>query len=226
MNETDSVVVRLDAAAHREVQALLPWHATQALDADDRRRVEAHVADCALCQADLAFERQLLAAQTAADDAPMAAAADAGLARLRSRLDAAPRPGARAALRAALQQLSDGWRGLGGFGRSVVAAQGALITALGLALVLNAGDDGRYRALGAAPTASPGNVLVMFRADATEAELRAALRERGARLVDGPTAGGAWVLAVPPAERRAAVDALRALPIVTLAQPLGPEAAR
>ncbi|HEX7384990.1 MAG TPA: hypothetical protein VF291_11800, partial [Burkholderiaceae bacterium] len=71
-----------------------------------------------------------------------------------------------------------------------------------------------------APT---GDVVVMFRADATEAELRAALHAGGARIVDGPTAAGAWVLDVPPGRRAAALAALRSQPSVTLAQPLGPE---
>jgi hypothetical protein len=65
-----------------------------------------------------------------------------------------------------------------------------------------------------------GNLLLMLSADASAAQLRAAVEAGGARIVDGPTAAGAWVLAVPPERRDAALEKLRAQPQVTLAEPL------
>ena len=202
------VVVHLDAERHRAVQALLPWHAAQTLDADERERVEAHLAECPRCQADLAFERRLQAAHRALDGAP-ARDVERDLARLASRLDE-PAPSRRAGLRAVLGRWRERWSALGAGLRGVLLAQCALIAALGVALGLSLPLGGAYRALGAAPANATGNLLVMFRAEASEAQLRAALQAAGARVVDGPTAAGAWLLAVPAANKTAALESLRA----------------
>jgi hypothetical protein len=221
VNDT-RVVVRLDAERHRAVQALLPWHAAQTLDAADRERVEAHLAECPRCQADLAFERRLQAAHAAFDDAP-ARDVEQDWARLASRLD---EPAPSRGLSAVVTRWRERWRSLGAGLRGVLLAQCALIAALGVALGLSLPFGGGYRALGAAPADAHGNLLVMFRAEASEAQLRAALRAAGARIVDGPTAAGAWVLAVPAARRSAALEALRAQPVVRLAEPLAERSTR
>lgn len=38
---------------HEEVQKVLPWYANHRLDAEESRRVEAHLAACAICRGDL-----------------------------------------------------------------------------------------------------------------------------------------------------------------------------
>jgi len=216
------VVVRLDAERHRAVQALLPWHAAQTLAADERERVEAHLAECPRCQADLAFERRLQAAHaTLGGEAGHDVERD--WARLASHLDE-PAPARRAGPRAAVARWREQWQTLGAGLRGVLLAQCALIAALGVALALPFG--GAYRALGAAPANAAGNLLVMFRAEASEAQLRAALQAAGARVVDGPTAAGAWVLAVPASRKDAALESLRAQPTVKLAEPLAERSPR
>src|SRR5207302_9534524 len=56
---TMASIIRLNLDRHREVQTLLPWYVTDQLDAADLARVEAHLADCAECQAELSLERHL-----------------------------------------------------------------------------------------------------------------------------------------------------------------------
>jgi hypothetical protein len=48
-------MVKLDPSVmtHEEVQKVLPWYANKRLDADTSRRVETHLAACALCRGDL-----------------------------------------------------------------------------------------------------------------------------------------------------------------------------
>jgi hypothetical protein len=48
-------MVKLDSSVmtHEEVQKVLPWYANKRLDADTSRRVETHLAACALCRGDL-----------------------------------------------------------------------------------------------------------------------------------------------------------------------------
>ena len=49
---------------HAEAWALLPWHANGRISADDREWVEAHVAGCAECRAELASQRMKLVMAT------------------------------------------------------------------------------------------------------------------------------------------------------------------
>jgi hypothetical protein len=68
--------------------------------------------------------------------------------------------------------------------------------------------------------------MVIFRPDATEADMRRILTAADARFVDGPTAAGAYVLKAPPRAKAQALALLRRQPQVVLAQPLdaGPDA--
>jgi hypothetical protein len=54
MNRPTTVEGCADAAA-----SLLPWFVNETLSAEDRGRVEAHLADCASCRAELAAERHI-----------------------------------------------------------------------------------------------------------------------------------------------------------------------
>ena len=47
---------------HEEVQKVLPWYANHRLDAEASRRVEAHLADCAICRGDVDGLSTVLAA--------------------------------------------------------------------------------------------------------------------------------------------------------------------
>jgi hypothetical protein len=51
------------------------------------------------------------------------------------------------------------------------------------------------------------------------------LLAQGARVVDGPTVTGAYVLEVPDANQAQTLSALKAYPVVQLAEPLTPRRA-
>lgn len=123
--------------------------------------------------------------------------------------------------------LSGGWR---------VAAQVTLVVGLGLAgiVYLGRGDDAGmravsgpravYTALGdATATKSTANAVVMFAADVDAAEGRAIFSRVGASVVSGPSAGGAWQLAIDPAKRSDVLAGLRQRGDVTMAEPLDGE---
>ena len=59
-----------------------------------------------------------------------------------------------------------------------------------------------------------------FRPEASERELRQALQDSDARLVDGPTVTGAYLLHVPAAQQAEALRHLRAHAAVVLAESL------
>ena len=63
-------------------------------------------------------------------------------------------------------------------------------------------------------------MIVTFRPDTSEQDLRNTLNESHARLVDGPTAADAYVLHVPAAERAAALVKLRQRANIVLAEPI------
>jgi len=203
-------VVHLDPEGHAKVQALLPWFVTGRLDATERAEVEAHLAGCPRCRAELALERQLHATQSVPEPG---GDVDRGWASMRRRIDAgalAARRSVGTAGRPAGPGPSAGWRW-------ALAAQFAMIVLLAAALLLPRLDGERYRGLGAA--VAPANAVVMFSPDATEAQMRAALRESDARLVGGPTVAHAYLLALPVADD-ATLARLREQPGVTLAEAL------
>jgi hypothetical protein len=81
-----------------------------------------------------------------------------------------------------------------------------------------------YRALGSS-MAVDANAIIVFRADATQAETSAALRVAGARVVGGPTAADAYLLRLPEPVAPA-LARLRAARAVASVEALQGEAAR
>jgi anti-sigma factor RsiW len=204
---------------HQRVQALLPSYVGASLGAEERASVDAHLAQCERCQAELAWERSL---QLADDDAEVPGDVEGDLAQLRERIvhGAAPAQPSGAAAR-----LLRSWRQGPAWMRWAMLGQGAVVAALGLALFLVApAPEPRYRALGAraaAPgAAGGGNLIVRFRPDATEQDMRSVLRDSQALLVYGPTATDAYLLAVPPERLKAAVARLRGQRAVLLVESL------
>jgi len=177
-------ILRLGSDEHQAAQQLLPWLVNGTLDAAEAAEVGGHVARCSACQADVAAQMQWRA--VAADDAPRGDV-ERGWATIRTKLDArvATAPRRRSAF---------AWwrRGL----QVAVAVQAAVILVMAFALVSLMTPAEPYRALGGAGVVD-ANAIVVFRADATEAETSAALRAAGARVVGGPTAADAYLLRLP-----------------------------
>jgi hypothetical protein len=142
---------------------------------------------------------------------------DSGWARLRQRIDD-PQPRERLwdKLRGQAAEL---WESLSRPAIATLAvAQLAFVVAAG-AILLSLGQPD-YRTLGSAPAPSSANVIAMFRAETTEAQLRDLLQSNGASLVDGPTAGGAYLLRVQASSRPEVVARLRGDRHVLMAQPI------
>ena len=194
---------------HEEAEELLPWYVTGRLEAADRARVESHLAACARCQRQLKAERRLVEEFQA-----ITPEVDAGWTRLRGRIEAP-------------QQRRWSWLGraaadLRRISRPAVAA-GATIAVLVVgsgAALLALLNEPAYEALGSRDVSASANVIVMFRADTTEAEMRDALRASGASLVGGPTSADAYLLHVQQQARPSALASLRSNHDVTLAEPI------
>ena len=194
-------IIRLHDETHWELQSLLPWYVTGRLDPAEHARVEAHLAACEDCQEELRFERTLAeSVKTAPLDA------DISWRRMQRRLKAEPP-------RRRLGPLSSPWAGW--------AVAACALVAVGV-VALPRTPAATYHVLGAARAVTPGNVVVIFRAETTERDLRVALDDAGARIVDGPTGADAYVLTVPAAQRAGALAKLRARANVVMAEPVDP----
>jgi len=195
--------------AHEQAQMLLPWRVNGTLESGDATVFEAHLAECAECRDDLAANLTLreLYAEMPVTTAPMQPS-KSGTAEVRSA------PPASTHLRFLKRDLSTAW------GRAAQAALVAAAAVTAVLLVTPVNRDGAYRLLGSDTSAPQGNAIVLFSPDTAERDLRAALEQAGARLVGGPTASGAYIVQVPEQDRAAALEGLRALPQVTLAEPV------
>jgi hypothetical protein len=195
---------------HQEAQQLLPWLAAGTLEGDELALVQEHLHACERCRADLAWQRSVRAA---GQPAP---ALDADHAFTRLRLQLGPqeaRTTVAARWRHAFAANDHGWW------RCVALLQLPIIAVLALLLARPSERGADYRTLGASAPAR-ASLVVVFRPETPERELRRIVQAHGARVVDGPTVTAAYLLDVP-AERTAPVLAgLRAEPAVTLAQPL------
>jgi hypothetical protein len=212
--------------SHPEAQDALPWLANGTLAGSELERVQAHVETCADCRADLALLRTVRAAGPAPglDFDP-----DRALARLMPRLDAAPvdddvpvpcavpeTPGLLQRWRNRLAANDRSWL------RAAVAAQFCAIAVLAAMLARPAAQpdaQGSYRVLGAAGANGMARLVVTFRPDTPEAELRRIVRGSGARIVGGPTVTDAWLVGAD-GRLDPVLARLRAEPAVTLAEPL------
>jgi len=196
--------------AHATTQRLLPWYVNGALDDSERELVEAHLDGCVECRAELDAEHQL-----ETDVASLALDVDQGWAKMQARI--AAQPAASSNIVWFRRGVPLGW---------AIAAQAIAATVLIALLVpherTNSAD---YRALGNLGAAPKGNLIVMFADGTRETDMRRVLWGAKVRLVGGPTAAGAYLLDVAPAERPAALQALHNDKAVSLAEPIDPGAA-
>lgn len=212
-------VVPLDPDGHGAVQSLLPWYLTGRLAADEQAQVQAHLAGCPRCRAELALERQLQASLAAVESgrdverdlAAMLGRLPEGVLEHGSRGPVRPSPRPAAWRWPAWRALAWRWAGGG------LALAGVLAVVLPLSSSWTPAGDAPYRGLGSSSVAA--NAVVKFSAQATEAQIGAALRASGARLVGGPTTTQTYLLALPAADAPT-LARLRDMPGVTLAESL------
>jgi len=134
---------------------------------------------------------------------------------LRAWRPGAPRPAAAPGARGGLAVPAGAARGWG----VPALLSVALLLAIGWTLRPAQQVDTVYHALAAAPL-DAATAVVRFRADATEAQIRASLNTSGARLVDGPTVTDAYVVRLPREHYESALAALRQQPAVALVEAL------
>jgi anti-sigma factor RsiW len=200
-----STVVPMEHDEHATVLALLPWYARGQLGGAELQAVESHLLHCHACREELAAERPMQSLLNLAGALPESGDVEMGLARMREQIGAQRREAKRAT--------PSRWMPW------ALGLQGAAIALL-VALWLQSREaQPGYQGLSAAGSAPVvADALVMFKPGTTEQAVRELLQAEHAGIVAGPTEAGAWLLRVDPH----GLAALRAAPIVAMAEPLQP----
>lgn len=203
-------IFALRPSEHDRVQQLLPWYVNGTLPPDEIELVDAHLAACDECRAELAFERKL-----AHGVATLPLDVESGWKAMAHRM-ADERRGnlVRAPFRVLRRRVPVGWA----VGASLAASVAAAAVVMGLQL--DRSPEQTYRALGAPGGGATGQAVVLFRPDTTEQQMRVILSSNDARLIDGPTAAGAYVLRIDGGNAQDAIRALRQSSQVVLAEPI------
>jgi hypothetical protein len=202
-------IIHLRSNPHDEVQELLPWFVNGTLDRAEMERVETHLAECAECRAELAAERQLAAA---VESIPLGS--EAAWERMERRLDAPANLSSHPVGGVWRKRVPLGW---------AIASPAAVAAAFALVLInvpARRPSQPQYRALGATEVARPANLVVQFQSATRVSDMQGALESVDARLVDGPTDTGAYLLHVDQAKREVALKQLRDNQAIALAQPI------
>ena len=205
--------VQFDSESHLAVQLLLPWYVIGRLGSAERVRVEAHLAECPRCCADVAWQRKLRIRQIGASVGREPPRRPAAPVLLLPPIKAEPplRPPLPQRVQARTPAIS--WR------RWMPVLQGLAVLGVALLLLLPRMPENDAQVPGA--TAAGANLIVVFRATSTEPQIRQALRETDAHVVDGPSASGVYLLKVAPEQRGAALQRLREEPAVARADTVG-----
>jgi hypothetical protein len=101
----------------------------------------------------------------------------------------------------------------------LAASVAAVVAVIGLQV--DRSPEQTYHALGTPGAAAvAGQAVVLYKPDTTEQQMRVILSANDARLVDGPTAAGAYVLRIERGSAEEAIRALRQSSQVVLAEPI------
>ena len=197
---------RHDDPQHVQTSELLPWFVNGTLDPEEHARVERHLADCISCKQELA---RLRAWQQQYRGEGEDAGASRGLARVQARIDEIE---SGIAAQRGWRRMAASWNAAAVWLRVVILAQTALVAGLITVVLLKPVPQ-------PAP-AAPAHLLTVFDPARTEHEIRSLLLTTGARIIDGPTADGAYTLEVNAVQGPQALQQLRANGAVKRAEPV------
>jgi anti-sigma factor RsiW len=203
----------------------LPWYVNGTLNAKDRAVMDAHLAETPAAREELRFyERMTATMKRRADSIPE----DIGLAKTLARIQAVPRAASSPPKSSAADNeswfsrlLGGGWmKPALGFAMAVILGQSVL-------LVQQREEAIIYRSkTPLAPTAATGAkteaafLRVVFKASATEGELRLLLASTQAWVAGGPGQAGEYYLRFAPDHVQSALEALKASGVVSEIAPV------
>jgi hypothetical protein len=201
--ERMTTLPRNGAPVHPDISALMPWYVNGRIGDRERRRVDAHVAECALCRDELAREQWIYRNMTA--DTALEYMPAVSLNRLQARLDGmrvaeserAEGDEAAAASAGKPRRPSMPWQGLMAASVAVIAVALSLLAADRWLhyQARAAAPPAYYTVTNAAPRAPEEAIRAVFTPTTTVSELQRILDEAQLRIVSGPTEAGVYSLA-------------------------------
>lgn len=208
MTDTNTSTPDLHPAA-----LLMPWYASGSLPEHERRDVEAHLRTCAACRAELesvGVFRQHTRDLFESQPFPEQRIHDAVIARLNDEISRNNRTsGRRSFVETFLQGLMrPSWAPA--IAVALIVVQAGAIAWLSYE---RSQTTPQITTRGIAPAAA--RIRIVFNPGATEQDIRSALQTLGGRIVDGPTADGAYIVELPaiaPTELSQRLRALRERP--------------
>ncbi len=184
-----------DTTMHEMVEELLPWYVTQSLRSSESDLVREHLRHCEQCRGEAKLARTLYATAYSTKDFESELDndyADRTYDEINARIDALP---SKPKFRRILKKLIPSWGHPTNWIPSVLAIQYMVIICLGFYLVSHNEEKVVYNAL-SAPRSAEANIVVVFQHETTITEMQEILQKNGAKIVDGPTASGAYLLSV------------------------------
>lgn len=222
----------VDEREPHETATLLPWYLNGTLTAQESRLVEGHVASCGACARELASLRRLRPALAAAIDSHPGPSPDL-FSRIKARIET------RKVLAVSSPVTGRWWERLGErvFGLmpprlapalavGLIVVQFGALAVMGRILYRSAEGPIYTPAAGpeaVKPAAGQGvRFRVAFHENAKERDIRAALGHADARIVEGPTAAGFYIIEAPAAgdPQRFAAALQRPPAVVRFVEPL------
>jgi hypothetical protein len=225
-----------DPQEHRDVSALLPWYVNDSIDEVQRRRVDAHLEQCAICREYLA--RELRVFQGMNIESPIQYMPTASLKRFQARLDGVSCAGEGVVVNDG-EAVSNGevvnrgrkwagnprrrraaWVGLMAASVAVIAvAIGLLATDRLIQFRVRSSAPSYYTVTDSRPSAPEVVIRAVFAPTITLVELQALLDEAQLRIVSGPTEAGVYSLAANSRRpARSSLALLRTHPAVRFAE--------
>jgi hypothetical protein len=215
---------------HAEAWALLPWLASGRIQASDREWVEAHVAGCAECRAELASQRMVATQMNRQGSSPESAATEEqrSFNKLWARIEAsesvsAPANGTTgAAISARRSSRTVRWLA------AAVVVQGFGLALFGFNALRDGSPDNKFVTVAdvPAPRLNAPTVRIVFAPEASISTINTLLTHQGLTIVAGPGTAGNFTaaLSADAVASGASADSVAAViskdPNVSFAQPV------
>lgn len=218
-----------DALRHRETWDLIPWIVNGRGDESARRRAEEHLASCADCRAELAFQREIQVALRSEQE-PEVHDPQPALRRLWARIDAQQKPSDAPPV-SRVQGAAGDRRWLGKRLMQALVAAVAVeamgLATLGAVLWVHTERATDYRTLSTpAVTVQAARIRAVFAPTMTLGAVQSLLAQQKLQIVAGPTSAGVYALAPLAAQPddvlTATLQRLRAQPGVLFAEAIDP----
>lgn len=193
---------------HREISELLPWYANQTLDEEERRIVEAHLAECSDCAQEIKSLKTIgKAVVESGNQHPMLSpyALNRALKEIED-YERAKTAAARPKRERATNFWSRWWKPTPVFARALIAVQVVLVVALGsvalyqyvhptVIYTTSSGSSGNTKA--------SARIAIQFNDKATEQQIRKTILGIQGKIVDGPSALGLYTIELPISREQA-----------------------